>query len=58
LPLIYRAIESWFVKEDELKAKTVPATDPLHFVPAGVKTRFVNGLQAAPDRNISRTRFW
>lgn len=57
-PLIYKAIESWFVKEDELKAKTLPSAETMHFVPEGVKQRFINGLASAPDRNISRTRFW
>jgi len=57
-PLIYKAIESWFVKEEELKALTVPAAEQIHFVPENVKQRFINGLQSAPDRNISRTRFW
>ncbi len=56
-PLIYRAQESWFVKEDELKAKTVPLTDEINFVPKSIKNRFVNGLESAPDWNVSRSRF-
>ena len=56
-PLIYKAIESWFVKEEQLKAQTVPAAEQIHFVPETVKQRFINGLASAPDRNISRTRF-
>lgn len=56
-PLIYKAIESRFVKEDDLKALTVPAVESMHMVPETVKNRFVEGLKSAPDRNISRTRF-
>jgi isoleucyl-tRNA synthetase len=56
-PLIYKAIESWFVKEEQLKTQTVPAAEQIHFVPETVKQRFINGLASAPDRNISRTRF-
>lgn len=56
-PLIYKAIESWFLKEDFLKEKTVPRADDQYFVPDTVKKRFINGLATAPDRNISRTRF-
>jgi isoleucyl-tRNA synthetase len=56
-PLIYKAIESRFLKEDQLKAQTVPSTDEQYFVPETVKKRFVNGLASAPDWNISRTRF-
>jgi isoleucyl-tRNA synthetase len=55
--LIYRAIESWFVKEDDLKAKTVPAAELIDFIPESVKHRFINGLRSAPDWNISRSRF-
>lgn len=56
-PLIYRALESWFVKEDELKAKTVPSAEEICFVPGSVKHRFIETLKSAPDWNISRTRF-
>ncbi len=56
-PLIYRALESWFVKEEELKAKTVPAAEQINFEPAAIKHRFIDTLKSAPDRNISRTRF-
>jgi isoleucyl-tRNA synthetase len=56
-PLIYKAIESWFVKEEELKTLTVPAAEHIRFVPETVKQRFSNGLASAPDRNISRTRY-
>lgn len=57
-PLIYKAIESRFVKEDDLKQQTVPAAEQMHFVPETVKKRFIEGLKSAPDRNISRTRYW
>lgn len=56
-PLIYKAIESWFVKEEELKTLTVPAAEQIRFVPETVKQRFINGLASAPDWNISRTRY-
>jgi len=55
--LIYRALESWFVKEEELKAKTVPAAEEISFEPAAIKHRFIDTLKSAPDWNISRTRF-
>ena len=57
-PLIYRAMESWFVKEQELTNKTLPLADTINFVPSEIKKRFVNGLASAPDRNISRSRYW
>jgi len=56
-PLIYRAIESWFLKEDALKEETLPAAQDLRFVPSSIYQRFLNGLRSAPDWNISRTRY-
>jgi len=56
-PIIYRAMESWFVKEKELTAKTLPLAEQINFVPETIKTRFTNWLASAPDWNISRTRF-
>ena len=40
-PLIYRAMESRFVKEDQLKTDTVPLAEQLNFVPAAIKNRFI-----------------
>ena len=56
-PLIYRAMESRFVKEKVLTAKTLPLAEQINFVPDSIKTRFTNGLASAPDWNISRSRF-
>jgi isoleucyl-tRNA synthetase len=50
-------IESRFLKEEELKAITVPASESIRIAPEIVKKRFSDGLQSAPDWNISRTRF-
>lgn len=57
-PMIYRAIESWFVRESELKDKTTKEAEKINFVPQSVKQRFINGLESAPDWNISRNRYW
>ena len=56
-PLIYRALESRFLKEQQLTEKTLPFAETITFTPESVKTRFTNWLASAPDRNISRTRF-
>ena len=57
-PLIYKAIDGWFVKETQLKEQVVESAQALHFVPAPIKKRFINWLAGAPDWNISRNRFW
>jgi len=41
-PIIYRAMESRFVKEKELTAKTLPLAEQINFVPEQIKTRFTN----------------
>lgn len=57
-PIIYRAMESRFLKEKQLTEKSLPLADTINFVPPEIKKRFVNGLESAPDWNISRSRFW
>ena len=40
-PLIYRAMESWFVKEKELSVDTAAGIDDINFEPPLVKNRMV-----------------
>lgn len=58
-PLIYKAMTSRFVKEQDMKSQfnTLTEAEKIHFVPENIKTRFINGLDSAPDRNISRNRY-
>lgn len=44
-PLIYKAIDGWFVKETELRDELAIAAEHINFVPAAVKKRFINGLE-------------
>uniref|UniRef100_A0A2P2LGH9 isoleucine--tRNA ligase n=1 Tax=Rhizophora mucronata TaxID=61149 RepID=A0A2P2LGH9_RHIMU len=58
-PLIYRAVPSWFVKVEELKAKLLENNSQTYWVPDYVKEkRFHNWLENARDWAISRSRFW
>ena len=56
-PLIYRAIDSRFVRETDLRDDMARQAESIYFVPQTVKNRFIKGLQSAPDWNISRNRF-
>jgi len=56
-PLIYRAMNSWFIKEQNIAQDTIPALDNITFVPETVKNRFRDVLKSAPDWNISRNRY-
>lgn len=56
-PLVSKAMTSWFIKEQELGNKTISAIENIRFVPEGVKNRFRDTLQSAPDWNVSRNRY-
>ena len=58
-PLIYRAIEAWYVKVEDLRDDLVANNDSVNWVPTSVgANRFGNWLKDANDWNISRNRFW
>jgi isoleucyl-tRNA synthetase len=58
-PLIYRAIDAWYVRVEDLRADLVAANETIGWVPAHIGTnRFGNWLADANDWNISRNRYW
>ena len=58
-PLIYKAIDSYFVKVSKFKKRLIELNKNINWVPKYVgKGRFGNLLKTAPDWNISRNRFW
>lgn len=58
-PLIYRAIEAWYVRVSDMREQLVAQNDTVGWVPEAVgKNRFGNWLKDANDWNISRNRFW
>ena len=58
-PLIYRAIDAWYVRVEDLHDKLAANNDTVHWTPAYVgDKRFGNWLKEARDWNISRNRFW
>ncbi|CAM9331867.1 unnamed protein product [Discosporangium mesarthrocarpum] len=58
-PLIYRAIEAWYVKVEDLRDDLVANNETIGWVPQSVgANRFGNWLKDANDWNISRNRFW
>jgi isoleucyl-tRNA synthetase len=58
-PLIYYAIDSWFVKISQIKDAMLKANEQIHWVPEHVKEgRFGKGIESAPDWAVSRNRFW
>jgi isoleucyl-tRNA synthetase len=58
-PLIYYALDSWFVKVTDLKNQMLKTNEDIHWVPEHVKHgRFAKGIASAPDWAVSRNRFW
>jgi isoleucyl-tRNA synthetase len=58
-PLIYRAIDAWYVRVEDLRDACSPTTRPSTGCPDYVgDKRFGNWLAEAKDWNISRNRFW
>ena len=58
-PLIYRAVESWFVNVEKIKPDMLNANSEIYWVPGHIKTgRFGKWLEGARDWAISRNRYW
>ncbi|MBJ20621.1 MAG: isoleucine--tRNA ligase [bacterium] len=58
-PLIYRAIEAWYVRVEDLRDDLVSNNEEIGWIPQNVgANRFGNWLKDANDWNISRNRFW
>lgn len=57
--LLYKVQPAWFVKISALKPKMLALNEKIDWHPEHLKHgRFGNGLETAPDWNISRSRFW
>lgn len=58
-PLIYRAIEAWYVRVEDMREKLSANNAKIRWVPEAIgSNRFGNWLKEAKDWNISRNRFW
>ncbi|MFA5086945.1 MAG: isoleucine--tRNA ligase [Candidatus Paceibacterota bacterium] len=58
-PLIYYAIESWYILVTKLKDKLIANNEKITWVPAHIKEgRFGKWLEGARDWNFARERFW
>ena len=58
-PLVYRAIDAWYVRVEDLRDKMIEHNGPIRWVPEAIgRNRFGNWLKDARDWNVSRNRFW
>lgn len=58
-PLIYRAMGSWYVNVQQVKANMVANNQTITWIPDHVQSgQMGKGIESAPDWSISRNRFW
>ena len=58
-PIIYRAINSWYVNVSKIKDRMVELNQDINWIPDHIKDgQFGRWLENARDWNISRDRFW
>ncbi|MFH1126079.1 MAG: isoleucine--tRNA ligase, partial [Candidatus Altiarchaeota archaeon] len=58
-PLLYYAMESWFVKVTDVVKKLLEKNNEINWFPEHIKEgRFGNWLENAKDWSLSRNRFW
>ncbi|MBR7158444.1 MAG: isoleucine--tRNA ligase [Alphaproteobacteria bacterium] len=58
-PLIYKAINGWFLKVTEIKDRMVELNQNINWIPSHIKDgAFGKWLENARDWSISRHRFW
>ncbi|RLQ89949.1 isoleucine--tRNA ligase [Falsibacillus albus] len=58
-PLLYYAIESWFIKTTQLKDQFLHNNQEIEWYPSHIKDgRFGNFLENIVDWNIGRSRYW
>jgi isoleucyl-tRNA synthetase len=59
LPLMYRAMPSWFVKVESIRDRLLASNAQINWIPDHIKTgRFGKWLENARDWNIARARYW
>ncbi len=58
-PLIYRAMETWFIHVEKIKEQLLASNEQIHWTPHHLKYgRFGKWLEGARDWAISRNRYW
>lgn len=58
-PLIYYALDTWFVRVAQLKDDMLQLNEQINWIPEHMKKgRFGKGIASAPDWAVSRNRYW
>ncbi len=57
-PIIFRAVEQFFIRIDELRGKALEAIKTVKWIPAWGENRISGTVESRPDWVISRQRSW
>jgi isoleucyl-tRNA synthetase len=57
-PIVFRAVEQFFIKVDAIRADALAAIDQTTWVPAWGRNRIYGTVESRPDWCISRQRTW
>ncbi len=57
-PIIFRAVEQFFIRIDELRGKALEAINTVEWIPSWGKNRIAGTVESRPDWVISRQRSW
>jgi isoleucyl-tRNA synthetase len=57
-PIIFRAVEQFFIRIDDLRADALAAIKGVHWIPAWGENRIAGTVESRPDWVISRQRSW
>jgi isoleucyl-tRNA synthetase len=58
-PLIYFALDTWYIRVEQIKDRLGHINEQINWTPKHVKNgRFGKGLESAPDWAVTRNRFW
>ncbi|MFX0023175.1 MAG: isoleucine--tRNA ligase [Candidatus Hermodarchaeota archaeon] len=57
-PLIYNALDAWFINIQHIKPRLLETNKNINWYPKEISKRYQKILETAPDWCISRNRFW
>lgn len=58
-PIIYRTIDSWYVKVEQMRDRLIASNKQINWIPGHIQDgRMGNWLEGAIDWAISRNRYW
>lgn len=57
-PIVFRAVEQFFIRMDKLRPETLKAIDTIQWIPHWGRNRIYGTVESRPDWCISRQRSW